>query len=1134
MSVSHFAKHVCLVILILGFGCIGFMNMVLADDPPAVKSNLQPWTFEEAVDRLVLSPRDPYLQFVVLQLGRRAGKEQEAIHVIERPNLRGGSRLFGGDSGRRSQADLFSTFSGALAIQESLQLDTMRGDADTNPQERVRLRDQLSPFGKQKLKASVPIAKLNGPTMPSHPWEKMLEGKKPDVGSLAGLVPEEFYFAEFKSVTKLHEILGMGGLWGGHIFTQALGDSRSQLTADRVKTQLGITGIPPEMLEKMGVEAVGIAGNDPFVAEGSDVTLLVKGRNIASLVKLTQLGAGQSTPGEHVGISYGYRTSPDGTVNVYSANPKPDLHVRGNSLPAFKRVLETIAGKTADGKPVNRLGESAEFQYVRTRMPTGAAEEDGLIYLSDSFIRRLVGPQLKITERRRVIVYTHLRMIGHAALLFRNENGRAPHSLQELADSKCAPGIFGKGKLAHPDGGKYTLSADGMSGVCSKYGQAGSLTPNIERLVTEATGNEAEEYRNFVAEYSQYWRTFFDPIAIRVKVSDKQLRLETLVLPLIDNSIYTDLARGAGKPEPMDLLPTPKHEIGGVWIHFDKKPILDVLGPEQPEKKVDPVQKAAGKKTSIDVRNDLRQIALGMHNYESVTNEFPTTNIRDKNKKPLLSWRVAILPYIEQDELYRQFKLDEPWDSEHNKALIEKMPRRYSGNDEKKNAEGKTSYVVPSGKNTLSPPDGKKQRFTNITDGTSNTILAVVANTDNAVIWTKPDDFPFDPNDPLKGLVRPGEEWIEVAMADGSLKRISAQIDPKKFAAMITPAGGEVIELTAADEQQSPRQRAGGSLFGEFLPPLRDIQFLEHYGFDLNKLRRFLKDGIGNQIGFHVHDAPRLFDAEFTGFGGGTASEIGFGSLGMALKYVFGPSSLSIPVKDAKIVNEYLDELDRVFLSNRNGISSLGVSWRREVDFYTFKHAQGHKIRCAVLNLVGLKWRLYWAQIGDGLYIVTRPFILDDIVAANQTGKRPEKTDPAHAVLRIRPENWNAVLPGYSLGWAEGHRAACHANLDMIANVSRGWNERSVGATDTGLLNRVARVYGTRPYCPDNGLYKLTDDNRSCRCSVHGGHEDPQQPSSPTAVSATGQLLKTFSGLTATVRFEEDGLRVVLTVDRKK
>jgi hypothetical protein len=186
-----------------------------------------------------------------------------------------------------------------------------------------------------------------------------------------------------------------------------------------------------------------------------------------------------------------------------------------------------------------------------------------------------------------------------------------------------------------------------------------------------------------------------------------------------------------------------------------------------------------------------------------------------------------------------------------------------------------------------------------------------------------------------------------------------------------------------------------------------------------------------------------------------------------------------------------------------------------------------------VVNLFGLKWRVYWARIGDGLYAATRPFILDDLAAAHAAGKRPARTEAAHAVLRVRPENWNAVWAGYNLGWAEGIRAACQANMEMVANVNRGWNDRAPTA-DRFVLDHVARVYGARPFCPDGGAYTLAPDGRSCRCSVHGSHDDPRQPAGPTEASATGRLMKSFSGLTAAIRFADDGFRVVVTVDRDK
>src|SRR5262249_43080599 len=120
--------HVVLVGLALGV-CAPTQRGPAADDPPA---RTDAWTFNEAVARLALSPRDAYLQYVVLQLGRRDGREKEAVEAVEgrRPAW---VELLGGDRGRRSRADLFATFTGALAIQESLQLDTMRGDQPDRP-----------------------------------------------------------------------------------------------------------------------------------------------------------------------------------------------------------------------------------------------------------------------------------------------------------------------------------------------------------------------------------------------------------------------------------------------------------------------------------------------------------------------------------------------------------------------------------------------------------------------------------------------------------------------------------------------------------------------------------------------------------------------------------------------------------------------------------------------------------------------------------------------------------------------------------------------------------------------------------------------------------------------------------------
>jgi len=367
---------------------------------------------------------------------------------------------------------------------------------------------------------------------------------------------------------------------------------------------------------------------------------------------------------------------------VYSAYSAPDLHVRSNSLVALRRVVEAIQGKTVEGQPVRRLGDTAEFAYIRTILPQGAKEEDGLVYLSDPFIRKLVGPQLKLTERRRMLCYNHLRMIGHAALLFRTEHSRPPGSLDELVKAGCCPGPFNDGSLRCSDGGTYSLSRDGTTGVCSHHGHAYFLTPCCEIPVTQVTKSEADEYQSFLRDYNQYWRIFFDPIALRLQITPERYRLETIVLPLIDNSIYTSLAMAlGGRPENLESLPIPKKNIFTAAFRFDKEKLLRESGLPAAAAELAAIDqkdpKANARASTGQCATNLKVIGLAMHNYHDAYGQFPPAAILDNQKKPLLSWRVQLLPFLDHDDLYKEFHRDEPWDSEHNKKLIAKIPKNF-------------------------------------------------------------------------------------------------------------------------------------------------------------------------------------------------------------------------------------------------------------------------------------------------------------------------------------------------------------------------------------------------------------------------------------------------------------------------
>ncbi|HND56788.1 MAG TPA: DUF1559 domain-containing protein, partial [Pirellulaceae bacterium] len=192
--------------------------------------------------------------------------------------------------------------------------------------------------------------------------------------------------------------------------------------------------------------------------------------------------------------------------------------------------------------------------------------------------------------------------------------------------------------------------------------------------------------------------------------------------------------------------------------------------------------------------NNLRQIALAMHNYHDVYRKFPPAASRGKDGRPLLSWRVHVLPFLEQGPLYEKFKLDEPWDSAHNKTLIEKMPRVYAApGHERLAATGKTVYVVPTGeKAVFSDKDGMS--IAKITDGTSNTLMTVQVPASRAVIWTQPADWEYDVKNVLDRLVEDGEQGFLAGLCDGSVRFISRSIDPKTLLKLLQANDGQVID----------------------------------------------------------------------------------------------------------------------------------------------------------------------------------------------------------------------------------------------------------------------------------------------------------------------------------------------------
>jgi hypothetical protein len=202
--------------------------------------------------------------------------------------------------------------------------------------------------------------------------------------------------------------------------------------------------------------------------------------------------------------------------------------------------------------------------------------------------------------------------------------------------------------------------------------------------------------------------------------------------------------------------------------------------------------------------NRISQIALAMENYHGVFGKLPPAVVRAKDGRPLYSWRVLLLPFLEEDQLYERFHRDEPWDSPHNKALLKAPLRSYNpfGKDDLE----LTRYQVIIGPRTAFEKDGLT--WDDFADGRANTLLVVEAG--EPVPWSKPVDLTYDPSKPLPplgaGFTRPVhflcyEVWRKpgfvACFADGSGCFIPASTDEKTVRGFMTRNGGEKVDAAS-------------------------------------------------------------------------------------------------------------------------------------------------------------------------------------------------------------------------------------------------------------------------------------------------------------------------------------------------
>ena len=231
-----------------------------------------------------------------------------------------------------------------------------------------------------------------------------------------------------------------------------------------------------------------------------------------------------------------------------------------------------------------------------------------------------------------------------------------------------------------------------------------------------------------------------------------------------------------------------EREDGGDWIQILERQPNDQI----PKEKTDAQEKE--KEARMRINGNLFVLGMAMHRYHDENGHFPRPAITNKEGKPLLSWRVALLPYLGQEKLHKQFKLDEPWDSVHNKTLLAKIPKIYATPAGAKKVADATYLQVFVGKNSVFE-EAKDIQFSDVTDGTSSTLMIIESG--KAVPWTKPEDLLYAANKPvpeLGGSIADG--LISLVYVDGSthiLRRAVTKEYEGKLRACITRNGGDTF-----------------------------------------------------------------------------------------------------------------------------------------------------------------------------------------------------------------------------------------------------------------------------------------------------------------------------------------------------
>jgi hypothetical protein len=510
-----------------GYGTPGKHRHFQADVPAGVSDRALVADWMEALAGQLGA--GSFKAFASQRLGELAAKARPA----KAPGPPGSRRMALSPAGRRTDdlATLMETTTGATAIQEALQADRT-----------LFLTSAREP-------ATLPLASLKAPALARHPWAEMMHlGAAVPDEPLAALAPADFYFVRVTGVSALLRLLDQVDSWGTAAAQLTSGDAEDHGLVVRYMAELGLDRGPlTSTLGPAAVSDLALVGSDPYVKEGTDVTILfhLKSAALFDSGAAAALVAQEAAHG-HVtvesttiaGVDVKIARSADGAVRQHRATVG-DVAIVSNSAGALGRVLSSAQGKGP------RLADEADFRYMLVR--DAGTRGDALAYMGDRFVAEVVGPRQKIAEARRQVALAELMTPGFAALLYGWMNGKSPASVDDL----LAGGLLARPELSHAGGGAIAWRPG--EAARSPWGTAAALTPLVDLPSPDrVTPSESAGYERFARSYEYGWSRYIDPVALRVALTtaaggETRMTVDLRELPLLDASDYTKIRDETGQ-----------------------------------------------------------------------------------------------------------------------------------------------------------------------------------------------------------------------------------------------------------------------------------------------------------------------------------------------------------------------------------------------------------------------------------------------------------------------------------------------------------------------------------------------------------------------------------------------------------